>query len=80
MADVATSDNNNVIEAPNLEGVISEEHYDKWVAFSSDYREVFAYGDSIKEVAKQLSSTQKEAKPIFYKVPAKDRYYLPHLA
>ena len=68
------------ITIPDLNQVLSNTHYDKWVALSNDYSRVLASADSISKLSKKLSQEEKDSNPIFYKVPAKDSYYIPSLA
>ena len=67
------------ISIPDLNQVLSNTHYDKWVALSNDYSRVLASADSIAELSKKLSQVEKDSNPIFYKVSAKDSYYISRL-
>lgn len=80
MTDTTTNRQTDIIEAPDLSQVLSSEHYNQWVALSSDYRQVLASAASVKELAAKLSREDQDAKPVFYKVPAKGSYYIPSLA
>ncbi len=46
---------------------------------SNDYSRVLASSDSISKLSKKLSQAEKDSNPIFYKVPAKDSYYIASL-
>ena len=39
-----------VISAPDL-SLINEQHANKWVAFSSDYKKIVAVGDNLADVS-----------------------------
>ena len=39
-----------VIKAPNFAGLLKKEHGNKWVAFSTDYREIIATGENLSEL------------------------------
>ena len=67
------------ITIPDLNQVLSNTHYDKWVALSNDYSRVLASAETIAELTKKLNQEEKDSNPIFYKVPAKDSYYIPSL-
>jgi hypothetical protein len=66
-----------MIEAPDLSALLQPSHFDQWVAFSHDYSKVLASADSVSNLLKQLGAEEKASDPIFYKVPAKNSYYIP---
>ena len=46
-----------VIKAPNLAALLKEQHLNKWVAFSTDYKKILAVGKSLDEL---IDKTGKE--------------------
>ena len=50
----------------------------KWVALSSDYTQVIASGETLRETAAQVQETERE-RVVFHKVLPFDAYYEPLL-
>jgi hypothetical protein len=64
-------------KAPDLSELIKP-YENKWVAFSSDYRQVLAAGDTLREVDEQLEGVKKE-EAVFHKVLPFDADYVPQI-
>jgi hypothetical protein len=63
----------NVIEAPDFTKLLKKAHNDKWVAFSSGYKEVVDYSDRLDSLQKKVG----DKKVIYYKVIPSDVIFAP---
>ena len=62
----------DVVKSPNVSGILEKKHVNKWVAFSSDYKKVLAFGDRLVDVDTKVG----DAKAVFAKI-LPDAFFAP---